>query len=244
MSRENRPLRLPPRLTAAPLRWLRAAMVLPLALLAPGVAPLAAHPHEFVDATLDLIFAEDGRLTEIGVEWRYDAFTSMLILSDMGLNPAAEALTDEERALLEGFDLQWQPGYDGDLWPMQGEEPVPLGPPEGGAVELVEGQLISRHSRPLLNPVDPADAQAGPLVIRVYDPEYYVAYTIAAASSGTGDCRARIFVPDRAFAQAQLEAALDELFAGGVEDYESAFPAVGRDFAEEIRLDCSADNTP
>ncbi|MFN3953086.1 MAG: DUF1007 family protein [Pararhodobacter sp.] len=214
-------------------------MLLATALLVPGAGPAQAHPHEFIDATLDLVFAADGTLTEIGVEWRYDAFTSMLILSDMGLNPAADALSDEERAMLEGFDLQWQPGYDGDLWPVQGDTPVPLGPPRGGAVTLIDGQLITRHSRPVLAPVDPADPVAGPLVIQVYDPEYYVAYTIAATGAGREDCRARIFVPDRASAQAQLEAALDELFAGGVDDIESAFPAVGRDFAEEIRIDCT-----
>lgn len=224
------------------LRRLAAPALLGTALLVPGVGPSQAHPHEFIDATLDLVFAADGTLAEIGVEWRYDAFTSMLILSDMGLNPAAETLSDEERALLEGFDLQWQPGYNGDLWPMQGEAPVPLGPPEGGAVALIDGQLITRHRRPVLAPVDPTDPVAGPLVIQVYDPEYYVAYSIAAAAASggdSGDCRARIFVPDRANAQAQLEAALDELFAGGVDDIESAFPAVGRDFAEEIRIDCT-----
>jgi len=207
------------------------------ATLALPVAPARAHPHEFIDAALELRFDSAGALAEIGVEWRYDAFTTMLILSDLGLNPAAEALAPDELALLEGFDLNWDESYNGDLWPLQGEVPIALGPPRAVATFLEQGQIVSRHDRPVVEPVDPA---RGPLVIQIYDPEYYIAYTIAAqtAFAGREDCRARIFVPDLGAARAQLEAALDELYAGGVADLEDSFPAVGRDFAEEIRLEC------
>jgi len=209
-----------------------------LAALALTAAPARAHPHEFIDATLELRFDASGALAEIGVEWRYDAFTSMLILADLGLNPAAETLTPEDEAILSGFDLNWVDGYDGDLWPMQGDTALALGPPQPVTTTLEEGQIISRHRRPVLTPADPA---SGPLVIQVYDPEYYVAYTIAgqAAIEGRDDCLARIFAPDLSAANAQLEAAMDELYAGGAVDLEADFPAVGRDFAEEIRIDCA-----
>lgn len=204
-----------------------------------NIAPARAHPHEFIDAALELRFDTDGALTGIGVEWRYDAFTTMLILGDLGLNPAAETLSPEEEAQLAGFDLNWMEGYEGDLYPMQGEAPILLGPPQPVATTLSDGQIISRHIRPVLSPVDPA---RGALVIQVYDPEYYVAYTIVgqAAIEGRDDCRARVFVPDLSAANAQLEAALDELYAGGTSDIEENFPAVGRDFAEEIRVDCAS----
>lgn len=208
-----------------------------LATLALPAAPARAHPHEFIEAALELRFDEAGALSEIGVEWRYDAFTTMLILADLGLNPAAEALSPEDEAVLAGFDLNWVEGYNGDLWPLQGEEPLALGPPEPVATLLEDGQIVSRHRRPVLTPADPAQ---GPLTLQVYDPEYYIAYTIAGQTSVSGrdDCRARIFVPDLSAASAQLEAALDELYAGGIADPEEDFPRVGRDFAEEIRLDC------
>lgn len=207
-------------------------------------APARAHPHEFIDASLELRFDGSGALSEIAVEWRYDAFTTMLILADMGLNPAAESLPPEDEAQLAGFDLHWVEGYNGDLWPTQGDAPIALGPPRPVATTLNDGQIVSRHVRPVLTPVDPA---AGPLVIQVYDPEYYVAYTIAgqAMIDGRDDCRARVFVPDLSAAQAQLEAVLDEMFAGGAGDIESDFPAVGQDFAEEVRLECGeAPGTP
>ncbi|MCC5970026.1 MAG: DUF1007 family protein [Pararhodobacter sp.] len=225
------------RLATMPRFRLLLAAALATAMALPAVTA-RAHPHEFIDAALELRFDADGALTDIGVEWRYDAFTTMLILGDMGLNPAAETLSPEEEALLDGFDLNWMEGYEGDLWPTQGEVPIALGPPQPVATVMEDGQIISRHIRPVLTPVDPAQ---GPLVIQVYDPEYYIAYTIAAqtAIDGREDCRARIFVPDLSAARAQLDAAIDELYAGGVVDIEEDFPAVGRHFAEEIRLDCS-----
>lgn len=232
-------------------RWMHCIMAnLPLprlnCLLAGACAALLAfapqaraHPHEFIDAALELEFDATGALSGIGVEWRYDAFTTMLILADLGLDPAAGTLAPGEEAVLAGFDLNWDADYNGDLWPLFDEAPVVLGRPEPVRTWLEDGQIVSQHRRAVISPVDPA---VGALVIQVYDPEYYIAYTIAAqpAILGRTDCRARVFVPDLGAARERLEAALDELYAGGVGDLEESFPTVGRDFAEEIRLDCTA----
>ena len=211
---------------------------LALATLAVAPVPATAHPHEFIDARLTLHFNADGALEAFGVEWRYDAFTSMLILGDLGLNPAAESLDEADAEVLSGFDMNWQPGYEGDLWPEMDGEPVPLEAPVDGHAWLEAGQIVSRHTRPLSAPIDPQD---GRLVIRVYDPEYYIAYTIAdyAQIEGRSDCRTRLFGADLDAARAQLEAAIEELYASGVQDIEADFPAVGADFADELRLECS-----
>lgn len=201
--------------------------------------PAQAHPHEFVDVALELEFGPAGALSAIGVEWRYDAFTTMLILADLGLNPAAETLEAGDEAALAGFDLNWDAGYDGDLWVEQNDAPISLGPPEPRRTWLENGQIVSQHRRPIMRPVDPA---AGPVVVQVYDPEYYIAYSLVAppALHGREDCRARVLGPDLGLARERLEAALDELYAGDAGDLEDSFPTVGRDFAEKIRLECAA----
>ncbi len=211
------------------------AAALALMMAAPAVQ---AHPHEFVEARLILRFDAAGALERIGVEWRYDAFTSMLILSDLGFNPAAETLSLEEEAELAGFDTNWQPGYEGDLWPYFDEQPIPLGPPEDAQARLDDGQIVSQHWRDVQAGIDPG---AGDLVVQVYDPEFYVSYTISHESlvEGRADCRLRFFGPDLAAAEERLQQALDELLAEGMSDLEANFPAVGRDFAEEVRLDCA-----
>ena len=210
------------------MRWLALALA-----LVPGLA--AAHPHEFVEAALTLRLDGEGRLTGIEVEWRYDPFTSMLILSDLGLNPAVADLAAQDAPALQGFDLDWMDGYNGDLWPLFDGRPMGLLPPVAGPAEVSGGQVVSRHSRAVAEPVDP---RAGQVSIRVYDPEFYVAYSIAVPADVVGDtaCRARVFGPDLAAAHERLDAALAE--SAGTDDIELAFPMVGEHFADELRLEC------
>jgi polyphosphate kinase len=208
-------------------------LTLCLAVLPPAAR---AHPHEFVDARLGFVFDDAGRLTAVSVEWRYDEFTSMLIQSDLGLNPAATDLAADQAPELQGFDMDWIEGYNGDLWPMADGEDLELGPPQPGPVTVEGGQIVSRHHRVLPQPIDPRQVR---IVVQVYDPEFYIAYTIAQGSSDLSQigCRARVFTADFDAAYARLEVALEELSAGGA-DIEMNFPRVGRDFADEIRIDC------
>ena len=197
-----------------------------------------AHPHEFVTASLTFRLNAAFQITEIGVEWRYDPFTSMLILSDLDMDPAALTLSAEDAAGLSGFDLNWIEGYDGDLWIWNGEAQVRPAPPRPGSVALEGGEIISSHWR-AIDPPLPADE----LVFQVYDPEYYIAYTLdQALVEGPQSCRARVFVTDLGEARERLEAMLDELYAGGA-DPEQGFPMVGRSFADEVVIDC-ADAAP
>jgi ABC-type uncharacterized transport system substrate-binding protein len=213
---------------------MRLALPLVLSVLA---GPVRAHPHEFVEAGLTFQMDSSGLLTEIVVEWRYDLFTSMVILTDLGLNPADSDLTADAAPELQGFDLDWIPGYNGDLWPMADGRPIDLAPPIAEPTTLEGGQIVSRHRRVLAQPVDPRAAE---VVVQVYDPEYYIAYTVAGSPQVLGaSCRARVFTADMDAAYAALEAALVEVTAGGETDIEGEFPRVGRDFADEVRIDCS-----
>ena len=79
-----------------------------------------------------------------------------------------------------------------------------------------------------------------PLIVQVYDPGYYVAYGIPfdpVVTGGTG-CTAQVFLPDIDAAEEQLLAALSE-YTPDV-DLEAEFPAVGAQFAEEVRVTCAA----
>lgn len=199
-------------------------------------APAAAHPHEFVEVALTFRLDAQGLLTEIGVEWRYDLFTSMLILSDLGLDPALSDADAASAPTLQGFDLEWLPGYNGDLWLWSGGGEAALGAPIPGPATIEGGQVVSRHSRPLPTPMAPHG-----LIAAAFDPEFYVAYTVPGIPvvEGPGRCRARVFAPNLDAAYARLEAALAEVAAGGEVDIEQDFPRVGRDFADEVHLDCA-----
>lgn len=211
------------------------ALGMALALMA---GPAAAHPHIFIDTGLEVIFDDQGRATHLRVTWVYDDFFSLLVIEDRGLDPDGDGLlTPEETAALQGFDMNWDPGFAGDTYALAGAEAVALGPPEAWTAAYVEGRVVSTHLRALALPVRPAP---DPLIVQVYDPGFYSAYTIAAQPVLTGappGCAVQVFEPDRDAADAILQAALDEL-AGSV-DVEMEFPAVGAAYAEEARITCA-----
>ena len=201
-------------------------------------APLRAHPHIFVDVELAVVFDDQGQPKGIEIAWVYDEFFSMLLVSDMGLDPDfTGTVTEEERAALYGFDMNWIEGYHGDTHVTQGGEPLALTGPVEWSSDYFDGQLRSRHLRHFLDRPDPAQEWA----VAVYDPTYYTSYTLVGHPQirGRSDCVARVFEPDWDAASANLEAALDELLGAGM-DIEADFPAVGALFSDEVRLTCAA----
>lgn len=207
-----------------------------VAILAP--APLVAHPHIFIDTGIEVIFNDQGLATAVRVTWAYDDLYSLTYLAENGLDADFDGLlTPEETDKLQGFDMAWEPGFAGDSYAFLGETPITLLPPEEPTAALIDGQLTSTHLRQFEQPLS-LDAQ--PFVLRVYDPSYYTAYTIAFPTvlSGRDDCAAQAYEPDRDAADERLEAALAE--QAGSADVETDFPAIGDAYAEEVVVTCPA----
>ena len=211
--------------------------------LGAGAPSASAHPHVFIDAGLEVAFDADGRAEELRVVWVFDDFYSMLAISDFGFDPEFTGrLTEEERAELAEIYSNWQPGFEGDLYPERGGVPLALSEPFAFRADYQEGRIIISHRRRLEPPVQPGEI---PLVLKVYDPTYYIAYTIAAPpqlSGASSGCVAEVILPDFSYAAEQLQAAINELLAeeGVGFDVEQDFPAVGADFAEEVHVRCDA----
>ncbi len=78
-------------------------------------------------------------------------------------------------------------------------------------------------------------------MVQVYDPTYYVAYTILGTPLLSGPavagCAVQVFEPDLTAAQEQLQAMLQEYTAD--QSLEQDFPAVGANFAEEAQVTCA-----
>lgn len=218
-----------------PFRHLAATLCL-LAVWTPP--PAAAHPHIFVDAALEIVFDASGQPSAVRISWVYDPLFSMLLLSDMGLDDDFDgALTAEEHAALEGFDMNWIEGYHGDTHVSQGDQALALGGPEETTSGFVDGRLRSSHLRQLQEQPDPGQ----PWEVSVHDPSYYTLYSLSRPPVLTGapNCSATVIAPDMEKAQAELANALDERAVGGA-DIEADFPAVGALFAEKVRITCPA----
>ena len=218
-----------------------AALALFASLACAAPAPLAAHPHIFVDTGMRLIHDDRGRLVALEISWTYDELFSLLLLEDLGLDDDYDGvLTAAETEALQGFDMDWPEWYEGDVYVTAAGADIALGPPTAGPAALLEtGQLAASHTRRLARPVDGA---AEPVVIRVYDPTFYTAYSIlpAEVSTTAAGCRTTVFTPDLDAAYDQLAAVLDEVGAGVDDPFLAVdMPPVGDLFAEEIRLTCA-----
>lgn len=193
--------------------------------------PAAAHPHVFMDSVIEVLRDGDGRAVSLRVTWTYDPFFSMVLISDMGLDSDGDGgLTPEETRSLQGFDMNWLPGFEGDTYAFAGGRKIRLSGPRDGVARYEAGQIVSSHTRDLSEPV------AGEIVIKNYDPTYYTEYTIRSVMAE--GCATEIVEPDLTAAERALQAELAKIPADA--DVEMGFPEVGAAFAQEVRVTCGA----
>lgn len=193
--------------------------------------PAGAHPHVFMETGLEVIRDAAGRAVSLRVTWTYDPFFSLVLITERGLDPDGDgSLTEDETAALQGFDMNWDPGFPGDTYAFAGDRAVALSGPRDGVARYEGGQIVSSHIRDLAEPV------AGLLVVKNYDPTYYTEYTIREVVAE--GCETEIIAPDLTEAERELQAALAEIPADV--DVEMGFPAVGAVFAQEVRVTCAA----
>lgn len=195
--------------------------------------PAAAHPHLFIDAGLTLVYEGD-RLTAVEVVWEYDEFSSMLMVEDHGLDPDRDGTPEADRlAAFAGHDVDWAAGFPGDLKIEAAGEALALGPAGEFAMDWRDGRIISRHTRPVLG------AARGPITARVFDPGFFVAYTVSLPITVSGREGCEITqVP------ADLDAAytlVEELLYGPRSEQfnEDNYPEVGIHFADTIKVACA-----
>lgn len=200
--------------------------------------PALAHPHVFVDATVEVILDAQNRATGVRIGWTYDDLFSMMIVEDRGLDPDYDAvLTDAARAQLVGFDMQWDADFPGDTFVLLAGAAQPLSRPTDFTASYDGGKITTTHLRTFAAPVP---VTTTPLLVQVYDPSYYSSYAIVgeAVVTGGSGCTAQVFEPDRAAAEEIYLAAIAEM--AGSTDVEGDFPAIGAAYAEEARVTCAA----
>ncbi|KIC21657.1 DUF1007 family protein [Leisingera sp. ANG-Vp] len=204
---------------------------LAVSLLAPAAA--GSHPHIFVDTAVKVVVSEAGELQAVEITWAYDEFYSLLIFEDRALDSDYDGtLTAEELAQLQGFDMSWVEGYEGDTYLTLDGEALALGAPEHLSTEVADGRITTRHRRALVQP-----QAADGVVIKAYDPTYYTAYTVNRGLEVTGGCQGSITPPNLDQAYTMVE---ELLYAMPAEQAEESYPKVGEAFADTLRLSCGA----
>ncbi len=209
--------------------------LLPALLLAGAAAPAAAHPHVFVDATVEVL-TEAGAVTGVRLLWTYDDFFSLMLTEDLGIDTDGDlVLTDAEAGALEASVTEWPPDFAGDLLISSGDHDLPLAPRADHGVTFSEGRIIEAHRRPLATP---APAMTSSVSIEVFDPNYYVAYTVTGVTvTGDPSCQATLVRADPVAAQAEVDAVWAGLdVAGAGPDVQ--LPAIGGAFSDRVEVRC------
>lgn len=191
-----------------------------------------AHPHIFMDSDLRLVRDAEERFAVLEVIWTYDAFYSLSLTTDMGLDADGDGvMSSEDMAALQSVDAQWAPGFVGDTYVTVDGQDIGLSPPRDHLVRYEDGRIISRFLRDLVQPADPAQV----ITLRNFDPGYYSEYSVRHAEAE--GCQAEILPPDLTAADQAMQAELAKLAIG--QDAEAEFPAVGGLFAQQVRVTCA-----
>jgi ABC-type uncharacterized transport system substrate-binding protein len=212
--------------------------VLTLILTCLTAAPLAAHPHIFIEAGFELILDEAGQMTHVRVSWQYDDFYSLLITEDMAMDSDGDGvLTEQEVATLTGFDMKWDENFNGDLMMTVSDNLVALSRPREATASFAEGRITTTHLRALEVPLVPGKA----LIMKAYDPTYYSAYEVTGpvAVTGGGVCHVRQKAPDLDTNLMALQEQLATLDAQ-TDPQDAGMPDIGAKMAGSVIVICGA----
>ena len=211
-------------------------LILPT-ILATSFAPMAqAHPHLFVGVGVTIVY-DGGNPHGVQLTWQYDEFFSLLLTSDLGIDLDGDLeLTDAELAILTDAVANWPADFGGDLEVIQDGQKVRLGGRTNHSVIYKDGLISEVHTRPIIPVLAPTDD----MTLRVYDPNYYVAYELNGPVKFTGrdDCVALISPPDLNAAYSLVDELLYGRPASDV-GADEQFPQVGAEFAETIEVSCA-----
>ena len=199
---------------------------------------LAAHPHVFIDTGFELIVDDSGQLTHVRTTWEYDELYSLLITEDMSLDPDGDGtLTADEIGKLNGFDMQWIEGFNGDLVIANGDKGVPLSGPTEVSTKFEAGRIITTHLRTLEAPI-PAGETA---IIKAYDPTYYTAYEVTRPVTliGESTCDITQTAPDVNAGVVALQQELSMLDPD-MNPSDAGLPEIGAQMATTVSITCAA----
>ena len=190
-----------------------------------------AHPHVFIDARAGFLLDDDGQLTALRITWTYDAFSSLTLLDILDLDTDGDGvLNDGDIARLVEAQTIWPDDFEGDTYLEQGGLSVALTRPTNGTASMPDTQISVAFDLPLAAPL----AEPRDVVLRLYDPTYYFAYSAIGLEDVPAGCASEIvtFQPDNATAALRAQLAL--LSREETPEQEN----VGRLFADLVMLSC------
>jgi len=133
-------------------------------------APAAAHPHAWIDVSVELPFDQEGRVSGLRETWLFDQYYTAFVASELGAIQGGRADQAKLDALLR-TNMSNLKAYDYFTVVRSGTDAVRLAPVTEMSTRLVEGRLEITFLLPFETPVE---VGASDLFYSVYDPTYYI----------------------------------------------------------------------
>jgi ABC-type uncharacterized transport system substrate-binding protein len=145
-----------------------------LAALVIGLAsPALAHPHVWVTAKAEIVFAPDGRVTGVRHHWTFDEAYTAYVTQGLDKNndgklipEELQELADENAASLNEFDYFTVLKARG--------KPQAFNPPREARMTMEKTQVAMSFLLPLKTPVAPT----GAVSIEIEDPTFFVYFSL------------------------------------------------------------------
>ena len=149
------------------------------AVLALTPAAASSHPHEWIDVASEVLFDPKGQIAAIRHHWRFDEAFSAFALQ--GLDTDGDGLySPQELAPLAQENVQSLVDYDFFTFLSAGDYQAGFAAPKDYFLELDnEFRLTLHYTLPLAQPF----SAAGPVLLQVFDPEFYIAMVLPSAEA-------------------------------------------------------------
>lgn len=197
-----------------------------------GTAGVAAHPHVFAEARLDVVVGEGREVKALRHVWRFDDLFSSTVLLEFDTNQDLE-LDDEELELVASVVHESLAEFDYfQLVTLDGED-VRMNAPERMAAYFQDNQLVIQFESTPAQPL----ILSGKVDFGVYDPTFYTAIDFIEDSYMVveglpSNCSRAVIRPDPDEAIAQNQQTLTEAFFSDAVDF-------GSIFATRLELSCN-----
>ena len=130
-----------------------------------------AHPHVFVVAREELLFAPDGTITGIRAAWTFDDMYSSFVTQ--GLGEPGKILTSEQLAPLAKTNVESLAEFGYFTIGKASGKAVEFGPPTDYSLDENADKLVTLH---FTLPLKPSATAARAFTLQVYDPTYFVSF--------------------------------------------------------------------
>ncbi len=137
-----------------------------------------AHPHVWVDSASEMVFDDKGRITAIKHHWLFDEEFSAYALQGIDKNGDGKFSREELKPLAKE-NVELLKDFDYFTFLSVGDYQAGFAAPTDYYLELAGDRLLLHFTLPLAVPLK----TRGTVHLEVYDPEYYVAFTLPNAEA-------------------------------------------------------------